>query len=50
MRESSQAIGWGFLDAIFTFPGLPHAKAKRSLELFATEVLPQLRNGAPASP
>jgi hypothetical protein len=43
-----QVIGWGILDAVFTFPGLPHAKAKRSLELFATEVLPHLRDGAPA--
>jgi alkanesulfonate monooxygenase SsuD/methylene tetrahydromethanopterin reductase-like flavin-dependent oxidoreductase (luciferase family) len=42
IRESTAAIGWGFLDAIFTSPGLPFEKARRSLELFGTEVLPQL--------
>jgi alkanesulfonate monooxygenase SsuD/methylene tetrahydromethanopterin reductase-like flavin-dependent oxidoreductase (luciferase family) len=42
IRESQATIGWGFLDGLFTSPGLPHEKARRSLELFAREVLPQL--------
>jgi alkanesulfonate monooxygenase SsuD/methylene tetrahydromethanopterin reductase-like flavin-dependent oxidoreductase (luciferase family) len=42
LRESAASIGWGFLDGLFTSPGLPHEKARRSLALFAAEVLPQL--------
>jgi alkanesulfonate monooxygenase SsuD/methylene tetrahydromethanopterin reductase-like flavin-dependent oxidoreductase (luciferase family) len=46
LRESRELIGWGILDAMFTDHRLPHEKARRSLELFATEVLPQLRSEA----
>jgi alkanesulfonate monooxygenase SsuD/methylene tetrahydromethanopterin reductase-like flavin-dependent oxidoreductase (luciferase family) len=42
LSESAQAIGWGFFDGLFTSPGLPHEMARRSLELFTGEVLPQL--------
>jgi alkanesulfonate monooxygenase SsuD/methylene tetrahydromethanopterin reductase-like flavin-dependent oxidoreductase (luciferase family) len=43
ISQSMETIGWGFLDGLFTFPGLPHEKSRRSLELFAGEVLPALR-------
>src|SRR5438105_2925017 len=46
IRGSSDQIGWGILDATFTDARLPHDKARRSLELFVTEVLPALREGA----
>ena len=45
LRESRDAVGWGSLDVIATFPRLSHEKARRSLELFATEVLRGLRSG-----
>src|SRR6266700_563183 len=44
LRESSQAIGWEILDGLFTMPHLPHAKARRSLELFVKEVVPALKS------
>ena len=47
LQESSRRIGWGALDARFTHPQLPHHKARRSLELFATEVLPRVRVAVP---
>jgi alkanesulfonate monooxygenase SsuD/methylene tetrahydromethanopterin reductase-like flavin-dependent oxidoreductase (luciferase family) len=49
LLESSDRIGWGILDAKFTDPRLPHEKAKRSLELFVTEVLPHLRQDVGAT-
>jgi alkanesulfonate monooxygenase SsuD/methylene tetrahydromethanopterin reductase-like flavin-dependent oxidoreductase (luciferase family) len=45
LRASRATIGWGFLDAVFTDPNLPHDRALRSLRLFVDEVLPTLRNG-----
>lgn len=45
LRESRDAVGWGSLDVVATFPRLPYDKARRSLERFATEVLPALRGG-----
>ena len=42
IRESAASIGWGFLDGLFTSPGLPFEKARRSLKLFGAEVLPQI--------
>ena len=45
LRES----GIGNVFGYFGFPGLPHAKRMRSIELFATEVAPHLREPAPVA-
>lgn len=36
--------GLGNIFGYFGFPGLPHAKRMRSIELFATEVIPKLKD------
>ena len=41
--------GIGNVFGYFGFPGLPHAKRMRSIELFATEVAPHLRQPAPVA-
>ena len=43
LRDASKQIGYGVADLIFKNDFLPYEKAKRSLELFGKEVLPQLR-------
>jgi alkanesulfonate monooxygenase SsuD/methylene tetrahydromethanopterin reductase-like flavin-dependent oxidoreductase (luciferase family) len=45
IRASRATIGWGFLDAVFADPNLPHERALRSLRLFVNDVLPTMRNG-----
>lgn len=42
LREASDTIGYGVADLIFTGHKLPHEQAVRSLELFGSEVIPQL--------
>ena len=39
----------GLVFGYFGFPGLPHAKRMRSIELFATQVAPHLREPAPVA-
>lgn len=43
IREASDRIGYGVADLIFTNDRLPHEKALRSLRLFGSEVVTQLR-------
>lgn len=42
IREDAKRIGYGVVDLNFDSFHLPHERALHSLELFGTEVLPQL--------
>ena len=41
--KETQAQGINHIFGAFGFPGLPHEKVMRSIELFATEVMPHFR-------
>jgi alkanesulfonate monooxygenase SsuD/methylene tetrahydromethanopterin reductase-like flavin-dependent oxidoreductase (luciferase family) len=43
IEECQKQIGFGYLLPMMQFATLPHDLTKRSLELFATKVIPQLR-------
>ena len=44
IRRLRQEIGCGVLNAIFQLPGLPRPNKLRAMQLFAREVMPQLRD------
>ena len=41
--EQIRKAGFNHVFGSFEFPGLPHEKALRSIELFATQVMPNFR-------
>jgi hypothetical protein len=49
IKSFTQRTGAGAYTGVFSYGGMPHAEAERSLRLFAREVLPQVRKlpGAP---
>ena len=50
LEQATAALGLTSVDCTFSFGGLDHAKARRSLELFAREVMPRFRAQPVAAP
>jgi alkanesulfonate monooxygenase SsuD/methylene tetrahydromethanopterin reductase-like flavin-dependent oxidoreductase (luciferase family) len=44
LKDMQAATGIGVLDLVFQGPALPYEKMLRSLELFGTKVIPQIRD------
>jgi alkanesulfonate monooxygenase SsuD/methylene tetrahydromethanopterin reductase-like flavin-dependent oxidoreductase (luciferase family) len=45
IKAQMRELGAGVLMGLFQFGSLPHALAKKNIELFARTVLPELRRG-----
>jgi alkanesulfonate monooxygenase SsuD/methylene tetrahydromethanopterin reductase-like flavin-dependent oxidoreductase (luciferase family) len=43
LKEMQAATGIGVVDLVFQGPALPYDKMLRSVELFGTKVIPQIR-------
>jgi natural product biosynthesis luciferase-like monooxygenase protein len=50
LARAAAALGLTSVDCTFSFGGIDHAKARRSLELFASEVMPRFRAQPVAAP
>jgi hypothetical protein len=47
LERAQDAMGFDQCDCTFFFGGITHDQAQRSLRLFATEVMPKLKDRAP---